>query len=62
MHVGNIVDLTVDLSLQAAKLSNSHKIAMADSIILATARKFNAMIWTMDTDFKKFDNVKFFGK
>jgi predicted nucleic acid-binding protein len=35
---------------------------MADSIILATAREFNATIWTQDSDFKDMDNVKYFPK
>ncbi|MEA3349794.1 MAG: type II toxin-antitoxin system VapC family toxin, partial [Chloroflexota bacterium] len=32
MHQGRVVELTVPISLQAAKLSNELKIAMADSI------------------------------
>jgi len=32
---------------------------MADAIILATAREFEATIWTQDGDLKKFANVKF---
>jgi len=35
---------------------------MADSIILATAKDFEATVWTQDSDFKNIDNVKFFPK
>jgi predicted nuclease of predicted toxin-antitoxin system len=35
---------------------------MADSIILATAREFNAILWTQDADFKNISNVQYFPK
>jgi predicted nuclease of predicted toxin-antitoxin system len=35
---------------------------MADSIILATAREFNALLWTQDSDFQKMSGVKYFPK
>jgi len=35
---------------------------MADSITLATAQEFNAIIWTQDSDFKAISNVKYFPK
>ena len=38
MHQGQIADLTAPIALDAAKLSTELKIAMADSIILATTR------------------------
>lgn len=36
--------------------------AMADSIIYATAKKYNATLWTQDADFKDFENVKYIEK
>ncbi|MBU1018988.1 MAG: type II toxin-antitoxin system VapC family toxin [Patescibacteria group bacterium] len=62
MKLGNVVDLDLEISLQAAKISKEHKLPMADSIILATARKHNATIWTQDKDFKNFKKVKYFAK
>jgi predicted nucleic acid-binding protein len=35
---------------------------MADSIILATAQAFDAIIWTQDADFKKMKKVRYFPK
>jgi predicted nuclease of predicted toxin-antitoxin system len=44
--------LTAMLAIVASKLSLEHRIPMADSIILATAKAFDAVIWTQDSDFK----------
>jgi hypothetical protein len=35
---------------------------MADSIILATAKAFNATLWTQDSDFENIPGVKYFPK
>jgi predicted nucleic acid-binding protein len=34
----------------------------ANSIIIATAKKYGATIWTQDSDFKNLNNVKYFPK
>jgi len=62
MHQGKLVDLTSSIALEAAKLSADLKTAMADSIILATARAFDATLWTQDTDFANIDGVKYIEK
>lgn len=62
MKQGTTIDLTDDFALQAAKISLEHKIPMADSIILATARAHNAVLWTQDQDFEEMENVKYFPK
>ncbi len=62
MMQGKIVDLDVTIALAAAKLSDEYKIPMADSIILATARQSNAVLWTQDTDFAAIENVKYKSK
>jgi predicted nucleic acid-binding protein len=59
---GRIVDLTTALAVVAAGISQSEKVPMADSIIIATARAENAIIWTQDADFEKMDRVKFRAK
>ncbi len=59
MQKGLVVDLTPSLSMEAAKISCAHKLAMADSIILATARAHKAVLWTQDAHFKAFPNVKY---
>lgn len=62
MKQGQVVDLTTHISMKAAKLSLEHKIPMADSIILATGRFYQAIVWTQDTDFKGLKDIKFIGK
>lgn len=62
MQKGTVVDLNASLAIAAAKASLEHGIPMADSIILATASAFGAIIWTQDSDFKNMRNVKYFPK
>ncbi|OQX62349.1 MAG: VapC toxin family PIN domain ribonuclease [Anaerolinea sp. 4484_236] len=62
MHRGKIADTTAPIALQAAKLSTELKIAMADSIILATARAYEATLWTQDGDFEGIDGVEYIKK
>jgi len=62
MQKGTVVDLTASLAIASSKLSMQHDLPMADSIILATAQEFNAIIWTQDSDFKNMSNVKYFSK
>jgi predicted nucleic acid-binding protein len=62
MKQGQIIDLATDISMRAAKLSLEHKIPMADSIILATGRLYQATVWTQDVDFKGLKDVKFIRK
>lgn len=59
MNTGELVELEEDLAIDAARLSVAHKIPMADSIILATARAHDAWVWTQDDDFKGLDKVNF---
>jgi predicted nucleic acid-binding protein len=59
MRRGRIVDLDMDLALESARVGVEHKLPLADSVILATARKYMATIWTQDTDFEKLPGVKF---
>jgi len=62
MQKGRVVDLTASMAIAASKISLEHKIPMADSIIIATAKEFEATIWTQDSDFKNIDDVKYFPK
>ena len=62
MQKGKVVDLSVPLAIAASRLSLEHQLPMADSIILATAQEFKAIIWTLDADFKNIRQVKYFPK
>ena len=53
-----VVDLDGAIVLRAAKLSLEYRLPMADSIILATARSYDATLWTQDADFKNLLGVQ----
>lgn len=62
MSEGTIIDLNKPIAVLAAQLSLKHKLGMADSLILATAKYHNATLWTQDADFKDIEGVKYFEK
>ncbi|GGE07677.1 hypothetical protein GCM10011529_12590 [Polymorphobacter glacialis] len=62
MRLATVVELDIDLSLAAARLSKAHKLPMADSIIYAIARRFDAMLYTQDADFDGLPGVRYFAK
>jgi predicted nucleic acid-binding protein len=53
---------TQEIAINAAQISSELKIAMADSIILATARRYNAVLWTQEIDFEGLTGVNYFPK
>ena len=59
---GLVAPVTVELAVAAAKLSTAHGLAMADSLILATAQAHRATIWTQDAHFEFLPGVKYFPK
>ena len=59
---GTVVELNQQDAIEAARLSIQLKLAMADSIILATARAFQATLWTQDAHFKDIEGVKYIQK
>ncbi len=62
MQRGIVVELTPQRAMSAATLSLKYSLPMADSIILAAACEYKAVVWTQDADFKNLDNVKSFPK
>ncbi len=60
MMQGRIVDLDATLALGAARLSLERHLAMADAIILATARAGDAVLWTQDAHFEGIEKVEFY--
>lgn len=59
MLQGEVVDLNATLSLDAARVSSDTGLAMADSIVLATARSREAVLWTQDAHFEGLPGVEF---
>ncbi len=62
MEQGQVVDLNASLALSAARLGLDLKLPLADSVILATARAYSAVIWTQDADFGGMNDVKYVAK
>ena len=62
MYDGKVIDLDREIALIAADLSFELKLPNADSIILATARAYNATLWTQDEHFKNIEGVKYIKK
>jgi predicted nucleic acid-binding protein len=59
MHQGTIVELDSPIAISAARLSVEHHLPLADSVILATARAYEATLWTQDADFKGLPDVRY---
>jgi predicted nucleic acid-binding protein len=62
MQQGTVVDLDASLALNAARLGVEHRLPLADSVILATAREYDATLWTQDADFEGLEKVKYRGR
>ncbi|HPO15630.1 MAG TPA: type II toxin-antitoxin system VapC family toxin [Candidatus Hydrogenedentes bacterium] len=59
MRQETVIPLDDSLALDAALLSHELRIPMADSIILATARCYNAVLWTQDIHFQHITGVRY---
>jgi toxin FitB len=62
MNQGRVVALDGSLAMMAAKLGYDLKLPLADSIILATARAYDALLWTQDDDFRNLPHVRYVPK
>ena len=62
MRQAAVEDLTIEIALNAARIGVALKIPLADSVVLATARKHQAVLWTQDADFDGVDGVRYFAK
>jgi predicted nucleic acid-binding protein len=59
MKQGRVIDLDTDLALLAAKLGREYQLPLADSIIYASARKYDCILWTQDKHFKGLESVRY---
>jgi len=62
MEQGKVISLDSELAINAAQYGVDYKLPLADSIIYATARKYDALVWTQDADFKSLEGVKYYSK
>jgi toxin FitB len=59
MQQSDMVDLSVPLALDAARMSVELQIPMADAIILTAARANDATLWTQDSHFEGMAGVEY---
>jgi len=59
LRVGNVIELDAPLALAAARLGADLKLPLADSVVLATAQRSEALLWTQDSDFEGLANVRY---
>lgn len=59
MSVNTVVNLDTDIAVLAGELSIEHRLALADSIIYASARAYSATLWTQDSDFEGLESVRY---
>ena len=59
MQQGRVMALDAALAIRAASLGLRHQLPLADSIIYATAKQSQALVWTQDSNFKGLDGVRY---
>ena len=57
-----VIPLSTDIALVAADLSLLHRLAFADAVIYASARKYNVELVTSDDHFEGLPGVTYFPK
>ena len=55
-----MIALDESLAIESARIGLQLKLPLAESIIYATARRYNALLWTRDVGFKGLPGVKYF--
>ena len=59
MRHAAVVPLTHSLAVDAAGIARAFRLPLADSVILATARAWNATLWTQDDHFSSIAGVRY---
>jgi predicted nucleic acid-binding protein len=59
MLQSKVAELDASVAVAAARVSVDFKIPMADSIMLASARAHQAILWTQDADFALVADVRY---
>ncbi len=62
MAQGTPVAFDAGTALNAALYAATHKLALADSLILQSAKEHGALLWTQDADLKGHEGVKYTAK
>jgi predicted nucleic acid-binding protein len=59
---GVVINLDGDLGISSAILGKDYHLPLADSIIYATALKYQCTLWTTDRHFENLPHVRYFPK
>jgi predicted nucleic acid-binding protein len=59
MQQAKVVDLDSRISIEAARLSVEYQLPLADSVILAATRQYQATLWTQDVHFEGMEGVQY---
>ena len=59
MRQGQVINLDSALAISAARIGVRYHLPLADSIIYATSRAFDATLWTQDADFAELSGVEY---
>ncbi len=59
MRQGRIIALDDQLAVDAAVVGRLHGLALADSVVYATARAVEGVVWTQDEDFQSLAQVEY---
>jgi len=62
MNIGKVIDIDSEIVILASTFSKQYKLPMADSIIYATAKIYEAEIYTQDIHFANLEQVHYFAK
>tara|TARA_R100000908_G_scaffold59878_1_gene36751 strand:- start:3399 stop:3785 length:387 start_codon:yes stop_codon:yes gene_type:complete len=62
MAKGREISVDQEIALTAAQINAEQKLPMADSMIYAIAQKYEAILWTLDSDFEGLSEVKYYSK
>ena len=62
MRMGRVLDLTDKRAIAASQVAAEHRLAMADAVMYAIAREFDATFWTQDVDYQGLDGVRYCAK
>ena len=62
MQQSKVIPMDATLALRAAALGLRHQLPLADSIVYATAKAANALVWTQDADFEGLEDVRYWAK
>lgn len=62
LQAHEVMGVDADLALEGARLGRKHKLALADSLVYASALRCGAELWTQDADFKGLVGVRYHPK